>query len=63
MFDKVKVPLLGVAENMSYLEDSTTGERNFLFGEGEEENGKCFGYRFFGQVPLDGAVRQGDLGI
>ena len=64
MFDKVNVPLLGVAENMSYLEDPTTGERNFLFGEGGEEKLQVLWIQIFGQVPLDGAVRQGcDLGI
>ena len=65
MFDKVNVPLLGVAENMSYLEDPTTGERNFLFGEGGgRETASALDTDFFGQVPLDGAVRQGcDLGI
>ena len=65
MFEKVNVPLLGVAENMSYLEDPATGERNYLFGEGGgEETADALQTGFLGQVPLDGAIRQGcDLGI
>ncbi|MBL4576203.1 MAG: Mrp/NBP35 family ATP-binding protein, partial [Opitutaceae bacterium] len=34
MLTKVNVPILGVAENMSYLENSETGERTYIFGEG-----------------------------
>jgi ATP-binding protein involved in chromosome partitioning len=34
MFAKVEVQILGVVENMSYLEDTKTGEKNRIFGEG-----------------------------
>ena len=65
MFEKVNVPLLGVAENMSYLEIPGTDERNYLFGEGGgAETAQALQTAFVGQVPLDGAIRQGcDLGI
>ena len=65
MFEKVNVPLLGVAENMSYLEIPESDERNYLFGEGGgKETATALQTNFLGQVPLDGAIRQGcDLGI
>jgi ATP-binding protein involved in chromosome partitioning len=65
MFEKVNVPLLGVAENMSYLEIPETSERNYLFGKGGgEETADSLQTHFLGQVPLDGAIREGcDLGI
>ena len=65
MFEKVNVPLLGVAENMSYLEIPETSERNYLFGKGGgQETADSLQTQFLGQVPLDGAIREGcDLGI
>ena len=33
MFGKVNVPLLGVAENMSYME-TPDGSKNYVFGQG-----------------------------
>ncbi len=64
MFGKVNVPLLGVAENMSYLENPD-GSKNFVFGQG----GGAIAARdleteLLGQVPLDPAIGQGsDRGI
>lgn len=65
MFEKVSVPLLGVAENMSYLLDERTGEKNYLFGEGGgEKAAEKLETDFLGQVPLDGRVREGcDHGV
>jgi ATP-binding protein involved in chromosome partitioning len=34
MFAKTHVPILGVIENMSWLEDANTGARSFIFGQG-----------------------------
>ena len=64
MFEKVNVPLIGVAENMSYFE-LPGGERQHLFGEGGgEATAKELGTAFLGQVPLDPAIRIGcDNGI
>ena len=64
MFGKVNVPLLGLAENMSYLENPD-GTKNFVFGQG----GGAIAARdleteLLGQVPLDPAIGQGsDRGI
>lgn len=64
MFDKVNVPILGVAENMSYLEDPS-GERQYLFGkDGGQKSAKYLETELLGQVPLDGRIREGgDQGI
>ncbi len=59
MFGQVNVPLIGVAENMSYLE-MPDGGRSHIFGEGggpqtavELQTG------FLGQIPLDTNIREG----
>jgi ATP-binding protein involved in chromosome partitioning len=65
MFDKVSVPVLGVAENMSYLLDESTGERQYLFGEGGgQATADYLEVPLLGQVPLDGRIREGgDMGV
>jgi len=64
MFGKVQVPLLGVAENMSFLE-MPDGTRQYLFGEGGgAAAAEVLDTEFLGQVPLDGRIREGsDNGI
>lgn len=64
MFDKVDVPILGVVENMSYLE-TPDGQRQAIFGEGGgAEIAEALESKLFGQVPLDPAIREGsDRGI
>ncbi len=65
MFDKVSVPLVGVAENMSYLLDEKTGERQYLFGEGGgARTAQFLETDLLGQVPLDPRIREGcDHGV
>ncbi len=64
MFDKVNVPLLGVVENMSYLE-GPDGTRQALFGEGGgQKTADSLGTQLLGQVPIDPSIRVGcDNGI
>jgi len=64
MFEKVSVPILGVAENMSFLEDAD-GRRQYLFGQGGGlKVATALDTELLGEVPLDQAVRQGgDHGI
>jgi len=64
MFDKVNVPILGVVENMSYLE-GPDGQRQAIFGEGGgSEIARSLETELFGQIPLDPAIREGcDRGI
>ncbi|MFZ5495290.1 MAG: P-loop NTPase [Verrucomicrobiota bacterium] len=59
MFQKVNVPLLGVAENMSWFEDAT-GARQHLFGEGGGAAiAELLGTSLLGQVPLFPEIRAG----
>ena len=64
MFDKVNVPLLGVVENMSYLE-AIDGTRLTLFGEGGgSETAQSLETELLGQLPIDPNIRIGcDKGI
>jgi ATP-binding protein involved in chromosome partitioning len=64
MFQKVNVPLLGVAENMSWFEDAN-GQRQALFGEGGgATTAAALGTGLLGQVPLFPAIRAGgDCGM
>jgi ATP-binding protein involved in chromosome partitioning len=64
MFQKVNVPLIGVAENMSYFLDPA-GQKHTLFGEGGGLIiAEKLGTRFLGQVPLIAAIREGgDRGL
>jgi ATP-binding protein involved in chromosome partitioning len=59
MFQKVNVPLLGVAENMSYFEDPA-GLKHNLFGEGGgAQTADNLGTALLGQVPLIPEIREG----
>ena len=59
MFDKVNVPILGVVENMSYLEDESA-KRNYLFGQGGgAETAVALQTVFLGEIPLHQEVRAG----
>ncbi len=59
MFQKVNVPLLGVAENMSWFEDAA-GHRQPLFGEGGgATTAELLGTGLLGQVPLYPEIRAG----
>jgi ATP-binding protein involved in chromosome partitioning len=59
MFEKTKVPLIGLVENMSYFTCTKCGERHEIFGHGgaEAEAGRR-GIPFLGSVPLDIEVRE-----
>jgi ATP-binding protein involved in chromosome partitioning len=64
MFQKVNVPLLGVAENMSWFEDAS-GHKLPLFGEGGGAlTAEALGTVLLGQVPLYPEIRAGgDCGL
>ncbi|MBV9878949.1 MAG: Mrp/NBP35 family ATP-binding protein, partial [Gemmatirosa sp.] len=60
MFERVNVPVLGVVENMSYLENPETGKPIAVFGSG---GGQALadevGVPLLGQVPLDPRIVEG----
>jgi len=64
LFEKVDVDILGVAENMSYLE-LENGNRQYIFGEGGgEQVAKALETDLLGQIPLNPFIREGgDRGI
>ena len=64
MFQELKVPILGVIENMSYLE-TPSGEKMDIFGTGGGEKlAAMTGVDYIGSIPIDPEVRKGgDNGI
>ncbi|MDA0346544.1 MAG: Mrp/NBP35 family ATP-binding protein [Verrucomicrobia bacterium] len=65
MFDKVNIPILGVAENMSYYLNPASGEKEYIFGTGGGEKAAAeLNTELLGKIPLDPAIRTGgDMGI
>jgi len=60
MFQQVRVPLLGVVENMSYLECPHCKERIDVFSHGGgKKTADLMNVQFLGELPLDPAVRVG----
>ena len=59
-FERVKTPILGVIENMSYFQCPSDGKIYHIFGEGggEREAAKL-GVPLLGKIPLDIATRSG----
>jgi ATP-binding protein involved in chromosome partitioning len=59
MFDKVKVPVLGIIENMSYHLCENCGHKSHIFGEaGGLEMAQSKQTQLLGQLPLDIRLRQ-----
>ncbi|WP_076419101.1 iron-sulfur cluster carrier protein ApbC [Colwellia sp. UCD-KL20] len=59
MFDKVKVPVLGLVENMSYHVCENCGHQSHLFGEnGGVHTAKDKDIPLLGQLPLNINIRQ-----
>ena len=58
MFEKVKVPVLGIVENMSIHVCSQCGHEEHIFGEGGGKRmAEQYGVDFLGALPLDGRIR------
>ena len=53
MFDKLKVPILGLVDNMSFFE-TDEGKKYNIFGEGGVEKvAKDYKKEFLGKIPID----------
>ncbi len=60
MFEQVRVPLLGLVENMSYLVCPHCAERIDVFSQGGgRKTAEAMGVTFLGELPLDPRVREG----
>jgi ATP-binding protein involved in chromosome partitioning len=63
MFHQVKVPVIGLIENMSYFVNPSTGDHIDVFGKGGgKKTADDMGIRFLGELALDPAVRIGGDG-
>jgi len=59
MFEQVKLPVLGIIENMSYHQCENCGHHSHLFGQGGGERiAKEAKTRLLGQLPLDIRIRE-----
>lgn len=65
MFRKLNVPIIGIVENMSYLENAGGGEPIDIFGRGGgRKMAEKFGVPFLGEIPIDPKIRKGgDSGV
>ena len=64
MFDKLKVKIIGLIDNMSHF-IGDDGKKYAIFGEGGvKKTADEFQKEFLGEIPIDAEVgKQGDLGI
>ncbi len=59
MFEKVKVPTLGIVENMSTFVCPNCGHESHIFGHGgARAEAEKLGVDFLGEIPLDMAIRE-----
>ncbi|QXX73300.1 Mrp/NBP35 family ATP-binding protein [Methylovirgula sp. HY1] len=59
MFQQVRIPLLGIVENMSYFLCPHCGTRSDIFAHGGARlEAERLGVAFLGEVPLDMAIRE-----
>lgn len=64
MFNRVKVDVIGIVENMSYfIPEDMPDKKYFIFGEGGGKKiAEQFGVNLLGQVPLNISMREGNDG-
>jgi len=59
MFEKTRVPILGVIENMAYFPDPATGAPIPIFGRGgAQATALALGAPFLGEIPIEMALRE-----
>ena len=64
MFDKTKIKIVGLIDNMSFFK-SEDGKKHNIFGEGGvEKTAKEFNKKFLGKIPISTKLRESaDLGL
>ena len=64
MFDKTKIKIVGLVDNMSFFE-TEDGKKHNIFGEGGvEKTAKEFNKNFLGKIPISTKLRESaDLGL
>ncbi|MBF0571869.1 MAG: P-loop NTPase [Candidatus Omnitrophica bacterium] len=63
MFEKVKVPILGVIENMAYFLAPDTGKKYYIFGEQKAGAiSKRFGVKTLAEIPIQQEL-SGDMSV
>ncbi|CAK0761277.1 hypothetical protein CVIRNUC_002844 [Coccomyxa viridis] len=59
MFRNVRVPILGIIENMSYYQCPNCGHQQHIFGrDGAKRTAEDFNMELLGQVPLEMSIRE-----
>ncbi|MBO6543534.1 MAG: Mrp/NBP35 family ATP-binding protein [Alphaproteobacteria bacterium] len=60
MFEKTRVPVFGIVENMAYFVSPGSGEKTFIFGEGgARRTAEKLNVPFLGEIPLYPSIREG----
>ena len=60
MFQKTRIPVLGIVENMSHFICGACGEKTFIFSEGGgKREAKNLNLPFLGEIPLEPSIREG----
>lgn len=60
MFHEVKVPILGIVENMSYFQCPHCGEKTEIFSQGGgEKTSQRYNVPLLGKIPIDPQIRVG----
>ena len=64
MFDKTKIKIVGLVDNMSFFK-TEDGKKHNIFGEGGvEKTAKEFNKNFLGKIPISTKLRESsDLGL
>ena len=64
MFEKTKINIVGLVDNMSFFK-SDDGKKHNIFGEGGvEKTAKEFNKKFLGKIPISTKLRESaDLGL
>lgn len=64
LFEQVKIPIIGVIENMSYYQHAQSEEKVFVFGRGGGEKlAQSSGLPFLGNIPVESCLSEcGDKG-